>query len=497
VEPASNNPWLYLRLAASIEEMIGRRLLRPGDRIPSVRRFSMEQRVSVPTALHAYAILETRGLIAARPRSGFYVSARSADSLSEPDPAVSLLKARALSPADPFESLTDNMARDLVPFGVALPSPALLPVGKLTRTMASIGRRLGPAAGDYDFAPGCLALRREVARRAAAAGCSLAAEDLIVTLGGTEAINLALRCTCEPGDTVVIESPTFFGIVRQLREMRLKALPIPVDSRTGICLDTLDRATRRTRVAACVLVPNFHNPIGFVMPDARKRELVRLLGGRGIPLIEDDVYGELQHEGPRPRCAKAFDPDGSVILCGSYSKTLSPGYRVGFLAAGRWHERALGLKKIQTLAGPTLPSLAVAEFLRNGGYDRHLRSFREACRRQVEETRAAICRYFPEGTRISRPSGGHLLWCELPGNVDSLELFREAAAAGISIAPGPVFSSDGGFRNFVRISCGHPWSSRLDQSLAVLGRLARKQARIPGAEQRREHPLRLHSAAGR
>jgi DNA-binding transcriptional MocR family regulator len=210
------------------------------------------------------------------------------------------------------------------------------------------------------------------------------------------------------------------------------------------------------------------------MPDDRKRELVRLAASRGLPIIEDDIYGDLPHRGPRPRCLKAFDAEGTVILCSSFSKTIAPGYRIGYIAAGKWHEQALILKRTLTLSGAALPSLAVAEFLRNGGYDRYLRSYREALRGQVGLMREAIGQTFPEEIRLSRPEGGFVLWCELPKGVDSMKLFHQARAAGIVVAPGPTFSSDmSSFRNFIRINCGSPWSPRIERAVGVLAHIVR------------------------
>jgi DNA-binding transcriptional MocR family regulator len=473
--PPSFGP-VYLRLADVVQRLISRRVLRPGDRIPSVRQFSQEQRVSVPTALHAYAVLENRGLVEARPKSGYYVCARQTVEIPEPVTARPSLKSSDLACTDVFDWLMDNNNLDLTPFGAALPSPELLPGLKLMRIQSAIARRLGRASVNYDHAPGSFQLRREISRRALSAGCALVPDDFIVTLGATEALNLALRATCEPGDTVIIETPTYFGFIRQLRQLRLKAIPIQNDSAHGIDVDAVEATVRRTKIAACIVVANFNNPMGSLMPDSRKRDLVRFLEARGVPLIEDDVYGDLQHQGPRPRWLKSYSQDGGVLHCGSFSKTLAPGYRVGYLAAGRWHQRAHALKKVQTLAGPLLPGLAIAEFLQSGGYERHLRGLRETCRRQVEQMREAIGHLFPEGTRLSRPQGGFLLWCEFPPGVDSVELNELAVAAGIDIAPGPMFSPTGGYRNFMRINCGHPWDAQMERSLGVLGHLVSKLA---------------------
>jgi DNA-binding transcriptional MocR family regulator len=465
---------LYIQLADSLEGMISRRSLRPGDRIPSVRQFSREQRVSVPTALSAYVLLETRGLIEARPKSGFYVRAREADAIPSVLRSRPAAKVSDLAHSDPLDLLlSDEYNPDIVQFGSAIPSPEILPGVKVGRIMAAVARRLGPNGSNYDFAPGDASLRREIARRSMAAGHTLGPEDFIITVGATEAVHVALRATCQPGDTVVVESPTFFGLLRQLRELGLKALPIPVDPVTGIDLDALARAFAKTRVSACLVIPNFHNPMGFSMPDARKRELVRLAASRGVPVIEDDIYGDIPHKGPRPRSLKAFDPEGMVILCSSFSKCVGPGYRIGYIAAGKWHDRALALKRVMSMAGPTIPTLAIAEYLRNGGYDRYLRTFRERCRQQVGQMREAIAEAFPEEIRLSRPEGGFVLWCELPATVDSMELFHQGRAAGIAVAPGPLFSSDGGFRNFIRINCGYPWSPQVERAVGVLGHMVR------------------------
>jgi len=468
---------VYQRLAGLLEEMIQNRSLRAGDRMPSVRQFSSQQRVSVPTALQAYVTLETRGLIEARPKSGFYVRARHADLTPEPMRSSAVPKIIAVGNPDPVESLlADHANSKLVPFGAALPSADLLPGIKLTRTMAVIGRKLGVNSIGYDMTPGSELLRRELARRSLEWGCTLNADEFIITVGATEAVSLALRATCKPGDTVVVESPTYFGLAGMLRELQLKALPVPVDCADGIDLDVLERALRKTRIAACVLIPNFHNPVGFVMADDRKQRLLEICAEREIPVIEDDSYGDLQHQGARPRCIKAFDMEGSVILCGSYSKKVAPGYRIGYIAAGKWQPRVRALKQASTLNGALLPTLAVAEFLKNGGYDRYLRSVRQAYQHQVTRMKEAIVESFPREICLSRPKGGYLLWCELPGRVDSVMLFQQAREAGISIAPGPLFSPTGDFRNFIRINCGYPWSAPIERAVGILGHLVKKLA---------------------
>lgn len=467
----------YLRLANLLDSMIQNRLLRPGDRMPSLRQFSVQQRVSVPTVLQAYTVLESRSLIEARPKSGFFVRARLADLVPAPRTQLRSRKSASFAEADPVVALLADQASDQVaPLGAALPSAALLPGTKLARTLSAVARQLGPAGVAYDMPPGSEVLRREIARRSLEWGGGLKADDLVLTVGATEALSLALRATCKPGASVIVESPTYFGLARMIHDLGLKAIPVPVDCVNGISFEGLEQALRTPGVAACVLVANFHNPVGFAMPDERKQQLVELLARHRVPLIEDDIYGDLQHQGPRPRCLKAFDAEQGVLLCGSFSKTLAPGYRVGYIAPGRWHERVLSLKRTTTLSGALLPGLAVAEFLRNGGYDRYLRSVRQAYRVQVDRMKEALVEAFPPGICLSRPQGGFLLWCELPRGVDSIELFQQARRAGISIAPGPLFSANGGFRNFIRINCGYPWSPQLERSIGILGQMVRRLA---------------------
>ena len=464
----------YQKLAELLAGMIQAKALRPGDRVPSVRAFSRQQRVSVPTALHAYATLETRGLIEARPKSGFFVRPQRADTARQPVATGGRARVTDFSTLDPIEAVLSDLSDPaLVPLGAAVPDGRLLPAQALARTMAAIGRRLGPASALYDMAPGSPALRREVARRSLEWGGKLSPDDVIVTNGCTEALSLALQATCRRGDTVLVEAPTYYGLAAMLRERGLRALPVPVDSATGLDVARVEEAVRRTRVAACVLLPNFNNPVGCLMPDDRKTQLVRLLADREIPIIEDDIYGDLQHEGARPRCLKADDRDGAVLLCGSFSKTLAPGYRVGYIAPGRWYARVLALKRTQSLANATLPVLAAADFLRNGGYDRYLRSVRRQYRDQVARMREAVAESFPAGVAMSRPQGGFVLWCELPDGIDAMTLFRRARSAGISIAPGPMFGPDGGFETCIRLNCGHPWSERLARTIRTLGALAR------------------------
>jgi DNA-binding transcriptional MocR family regulator len=286
-----------------------------------------------------------------------------------------------------------------------------------------------------------------------------------------------LQALTEPGDTVVVESPCYFGLLYLLRCLRLKVVEVCAHPRTGISLDEIERLLRsKANFKAIVLTPNVHNPLGGIMPNENKRRLVELLGQQRIPIIEDDTYSELAFESPRPTCIKAFDTGGSVITCGSFSKVLAPGYRIGWIAPDRWQDAIQERKLATSLACATPSQVAVARFLKEGGFDHHLRRLRRVYREQLRLMGDAITRSFPAGTRATRPSGGHILWVQLPDSVSAYELERRAAEKGINVAPGPIFSARGSYRNFIRLNAAVGWSVKIETALAEVGRLAQELA---------------------
>jgi DNA-binding transcriptional MocR family regulator len=362
----------------------------------------------------------------------------------------------------------------VIPLGSAYVDPSMLPVAALNRMLAQLAREASSAGARYDAAPGLLTLRRQLARRSVDWGVPLGEDEFVTTIGATEGLTLALRAVAKAGDVIAVESPTYFGVLQAIEGLGMRALEIPANPRTGLDVDVLEEALRTQPVRAVMVTPNISNPLGSIMPDEAKEKLVKLARRHDIPVIEDDVYGELVFDGSRPRPLRAFDgsgPDSRVLLVGSVSKTLAPGYRVGWCAGGKWHEQVLRLKYSQSLACPTLTQMAVAEFLGSGGYDRHLRRLRSSLAGQVERYRVAVIEAFPEGTRVSAPRGGFVLWCEMPAGVDALELQDRALARGVVIAPGPVFSARNRFGNFVRISAGMPWSPKVDAAIKLLGQL--------------------------
>jgi len=467
----------YEALAAGIADSIRRGVLKPGDRLPSVREASAARKVSPSTVFQAYYLLEARGLAESRPRSGYYVT-RAAATRLPPEPEQASRPDGESRPVDVselvFDVLQSAMAHaDVVPFGSAFPSPLLFPLDRLGRALAATAPQLDPWSTVDDLTPGNAELRRQIALRYLLGGMQVDADGIVVTNGALEALNLCIGAVTQPGDAVLVESPCFYATLQILERRGLRAIEVPTHPRDGIDLDALEAAIARHAPKACWSMSNFQNPLGASMPVERKRALVELLARHGIPLVEDDVYAELYLGDERPPPAKAFDREGLVMHCSSFSKCLAPGYRIGWVAGGRFAGR-IARDKLTTTLNTNVPAqLALARYLQRGGFDRHLRRLRKALTEQQSQCLAAIGRHFPRGTRVTRPAGGYFLWIELPDGTDALALQRQAAAAGISVAPGPMFSASRGFGNCLRLNCGHPLDARALSALATLGRLAR------------------------
>jgi DNA-binding transcriptional MocR family regulator len=468
--------FLHQSLTDKIGHMIESGTLRAGERVPSVRRTATAHGVSLTTAVRAYLELENRGLIEARPKSGFFVRNRWQDRIALPAATLPALRANAAEDKKILNLIFEAASRpDIIPLGAACPSPELLPVARLSRLLSRAARERGAEAISYAMPPGYEPLRRHIAQRSSDSGCALGPEEVIITNGCMDALNLALQAVTKPGDTVVIESPVYYGIVEQLANLGLKALEIPTDPKTGLDLDALETELKTTRPAAVLVVSNFSNPLGSCMPDSHKERLVTLLAKREIPLIEDDIYGDLVHHGNRPRTAKSYDRKGLVLLCSSFSKTLAPGYRVGWICPGRWFEDIKRRQFASTVSATAPTQLAIDSFLTEGGYDHHLRAIRRTYASQVARVSEAVAECFPEGVRITRPEGGFVLWVEMDRRVDAVRLHRESLDENVSIVPGPIFSTARCYGNFIRLSCGFPWSRKIDQAIAILGHLVKRQ----------------------
>ncbi|MBS0578773.1 MAG: PLP-dependent aminotransferase family protein [Proteobacteria bacterium] len=463
---------LYEDLTDQVTALIRAGTLRCGDRAPSVRQLARERGASAGTVVHAYELLQARGYLRPRSRSGFYVSDawRTTDQhqhTSRPSRRPTRLDVSELV----FEVLEAMRSPDLAPFGSAFPGPDLFPLRQLAQLIGASTRRLSERSTLDDLPPGNEKLRRQIARRYLASGAQVAVEEIVVTSGALEALNLCLQVVTEPGDIVLIESPSFYGCLQAIESLGRRALEVPTHPGTGIDVDEVEQLLSRHRVRACWFMTAFQNPLGATMPAAARERLVRLLSRRGVPLIEDSVYADLYFGAQRPHSAKSFDTEGLVLDCGSFAKNLAPGYRLGWVAAGRFAQ-AVTRRKSMSSVGTAIPIQAViGDYLGRGTFERHLRRLRRALQERQSHFLAAMERYMPAAMKWNRPSGGYLLWAELPPHIDAIRLHREALAEGISLAPGPIFSASHAFHHAIRLNYGHPWTAKTEAALKRLGNL--------------------------
>jgi len=468
---------LYEQVADLLQEQIVSGIFKQGDRLPSIRKLKQQLAVSFSTVTEAYRLLEDRGLVAARPQSGYYVKATALQLHLEPALTEPYARVREITSLT-FNLLSDILEPDIISLGIASPSTEHLPVAQLNRLMAKVMRE-HPEVHTYNLPLGSEMLRAELSKRMLDAGCSIHPDHLLITNGAHEAIYLALQALTIPGDTVAIASPAHFALIETLKALNLKVYTLPTQPHEFICLPELETALASGKVQVCLLGANFSYPLGTCMADHIKKQLVELITRYKVPLIEEDVYGEMYFEGTRPSALKAFDTQNQVIYCSSISKTLSPGLRVGWCSGGCHHLTMIHRKLVTNRMSAIAPQLVVAAFLANGGYDRHLRHLRRVYQTQMNRMLQAIYDYFPAETCVTHPSGGHVLWITMPEGFDAIQLYESALQKGISIAPGPIFSaSNERYRNCFALNTTLPWSDTVNRAMQTLGYLIKKQMAV-------------------
>ena len=464
--------FLYTQVAERLAHQIEHNLLKVGDKLISLRALSKEQGISLGTAYKAYVELENKGYVEARPKSGYFVRYRSApqmkvqaakmsvDQLADPDVDEMIWKV--------YQTLTRE---GTIRLSTAAPSVELIPVAKLNKALMEAVRKSVHSCTQYEEIQGNRNLRKQIAKYAFNWNGNVTEDEVVTTHGCMEALAFCLQAVTKPGDMVAVESPNYFGIFNVLKNLGLKIFEVPGDPQDGPDIDFLEESLKTTPIKAVLFVPNFSNPTGACMPDQRKQQLVQMLAEREIPLIEDDIYGEMYFGKNRPKTCKSFDKKGLVMLCSSVSKTLAPGYRVGWCIPGSCIDKVLSNKIAHTVSSATPTQTAIGYFFETGHYDLHMRNLRKALHMQCLRYTQAITEYFPAETKISRPQGGYVLWIELNPRINAFELFEAAILENISISPGHIFSIDGRFTNYIRISFGAPYSQEIDQALRKVGLL--------------------------
>ena len=463
---------LYQKIASTLGSQIRSGILKTGDKLPSLRTVCNEYGISMNTATQAYIEMESRGLIVSRPQSGFYVNYKpvhlSVPATSQP---VSKPDEKCVENliANVFHSLNDKSVTRL---SLGVPENELLPIARLNKELVNATRGLTGSGTEYEEIQGNLKLRRDIARLTYTWNGNLNEDDIVTTAGAMNALSFGLMALTQRGDTIAVESPVYFGVLQLAKSLGLNVIELPTHPVTGIEVDALKKVLPKIKL--CLLVSNFNNPLGSSMPEEHKRAVVKLLADNHIPLIEDDLYGDVYFGKSRPKPCKAFDEEGLVLWCGSVSKTLAPGYRVGWIAPGKFKEKIIHQKLIHTVSSTTITQEAVANFLENGRYEHHLRNLRRELHANSLCFIRTIAEHFPEETKVSRPQGGFMLWVELEEKIDTAELYEQAIRQKISIAPGRMFSLQDQFNNCMRLTYGQRWNEQLENKLKLLGKMVKK-----------------------
>lgn len=462
---------LYQDLANRLQALIADEVYRPGTALPGVRRLSQQHQVSVSTAVNACRELERRGLLEARPRSGYFVRPQTVKRKPPRVRSVSRAPKAVTGQERVLQLIQSANNPNVVNLGTAIPDPDFLPAHTIEKAYRKVWREQRRRCVNYEFPPGAPELRTQIARHLASLQCDISPEQVLITNSCQESVAIALKQITKPGDVVVLESPIYYGLLQVVEALGLKALEIPTDPEQGVSLGALELALEKWPVAACVMVPNFSNPLGVCLSDERKQALLQLLYRYKVPLVEDDIYGELPLSGPRPKPIKSWDTKGLVYYCSSSSKTLSAGLRVGWMVPGSHIERAEYLQFINTVCVNTPAQLALAHIMEKSRYERMVRQARAEHAVSVARMIDRVTQLFPDQTRVSRPTGGFVLWLELPGSVNTTSLIEPALARGVSFAPGSLFSNTGKFNNCLRLNCAVKWDARVERALNNLARL--------------------------
>jgi DNA-binding transcriptional MocR family regulator len=462
----------YAAVADKIIGLISSGALKAGDKLPSLRELSQELSVSLNTVKEAYWRLEDRHYVEAVPQSGYYVRVAVRPRIDGAPPAIDLDPTK-VSLCRVYSSFASEKRQDDEGLSLGIASTPLgsLSAEKLGRYVRDALKEEPEAAFDYCMPPGYLPLREMISRHSLSARAELGPDDLVITNGAHESVFLALMAICEPGDSVAVESPMCYNFLSLLQRLKLRAIEIPSDATRGMNLDILKFVLDNQSVKAVFSIPNFSNPLGALMPEQDKRALVELVSARGVPLIEDDVYGDLSFSA-RPGCCKGYDRDGMVIHCSSFSKSIGPGLRLGWIAPGRYLDDVIRVKTLMNLGTSSITQMALARFLADGAYERYLRGIRKRLGESVNSVRTRVLELFPAGTSVSEPSGGFVLWITLPGQADSLELYHRALERRILIAPGCLFTLKDQYASSFRIN-GGLMNPRVDECLRELARLCR------------------------
>lgn len=461
----------YRELAVKIGKYIQQNQLKSGDKIPSVRKMSKDFNVSIATVLMAYDLLIDKGIIISRQRYGYFVN-ETIKRILEPDKSDFQMLPANVSMNEMASKMMINAKKfSLANFSILSPSPEMLPINQLNKCINKALAAPGNNAYDYPLIEGHDQLTWQITKNSMHWHNALKNDEVIVTNGALEAINLCLSALTVPGDTVIVESPTYAGLLQAIENHHLKVVEVPCSPETGIDLSLIEKSFRSQKITACILQPTLNNPLGCSMPDTHKKILIDLITQYQVPVIEDDTLGELLFDQEPHQPLKAFDKEGYVLYCNSFSKTLAPGFRIGWVSGGQYHHLLRRHKYGTNIASSAVMQDALSIYLATGKYRSHLNKLKIELQKNVFLYLNSIHKHFPASIQIAKVRGGLSLWVRLADHIDAMELQRVALEDKIGICPGKIFSNNNYYNNYIRINFGPVWSKRIDQHLKVLGSL--------------------------
>ncbi|SEW51557.1 aminotransferase-like domain-containing protein [Chitinophaga arvensicola] len=462
----------YISIANKFAKMIDDGIYKPGEKLPSIRSMHKKSGVSIGTILQSFNYLMDKDIVVSREKSGYYVNDNLAKSLPVPEVLPVSLSERTVHIDQLLQKMpVDRTGKDFVSFGNAVPDNRLLPFNSIKRAIQQTSRDVSGSYLSLETRYGNKQLCEAIAKRSMHWQGPVHANELVITNGAAEAMVCCLKAVTQPGDTVLVQEPCFFGIMQILELLGLKMATIPSHPTTGISVENIKAACRKLAIKACVFVSNFNNPDGASISTDQKKQIAGLANTLQMPIIEDDIYGDLFFKGGRRDTIKAYDKDGWVMYCSSFTKTLAPGLRIGWTAAGRFTYDVARIKAMMNHSTSCFSQRVILQLLTTGVLEKHLQKFRLEMQMNQHRYIAVIEKHFPAGTKVTQPGGGIYLWVELPDAVNTSVFLEKAFEHNISYAPGEIFSSKGKYLHYIRLSYSGLWEKKAEKALIKLGKL--------------------------
>ena len=482
LERDSHTP-LYTQIVAEVRRMITDGALKVGDRLPANRELAKTLGVNRNTVTSAYAELAADGLITSRVGSGTYISGVPA-----PAPAFRIREQAPQSPMS-WESLLSVQSRDnwlqemssydarreVIPLALALPSADLFPLDDFRRCVDRVLRRQGRVLLQLGTTSGYSPLQEYIASQLGLSGVNVSADEVLITNGCQQSLDLIRQILVEPGDEVALENPTYPGALSVFCGANSKYFSVPVGE-NGINLDVLEDVLSQRRAKLIYVVPSFQNPSGVTMSLASRRRLIGIAERYRVPIVEDDIYRELRYDGPVAPPLKALDQHGLVIYISSFSKVGFPGLRVGWIAAPRIVIDHLNrVKQRSDLHASLLAQAAIHEFAKRGLLAKHIKRVKKAYAQRRDIMLESLEKYFPDEAKWNRPEGGMSVWVRLPDSLNSKQLLLQAVENGVTFISGDHFYASSPQQNMMRLSFTMAGPQSIEEAVKRLGNLMKSR----------------------